>query len=130
VITTSGTLVTALLAVAALVSRSSDFELSTAAATLVSVATAMFLIAASAAIATNVPRSYEEVGEGELHSWVNADTWPDRDAERTAAARRVDLLLAARRANDIKARWLIVAMGSEVLAVLALTVAVAIVLQD
>src|SRR4051812_21208072 len=73
VVTTSATLVTALLAIAGLVGRRDDFVLSNHAAALATTATGLLLVAAIAAVITNVPRGYGEVGDDELRAWVTEE---------------------------------------------------------
>ncbi len=126
VITTSGTLVTLLLALATVV-LGKEAAWSTAAEAFLYAALACFVIAAGTAILTNAPMFYYTVRPEVLRNAVR-DKWQDpfSVAEQRVAATRANLLQTAKRLNDYKAYALIGAMGFEVLAVIFIAVSVGI----
>lgn len=132
VITTSGTLVTLLLAVSALVTRDADFVIPAAAAIAASAAIGSFVITAIVAIFALMPRSYGVVTAEDLRRLVSDDTWESASeyAAQDAARLRVEVTDAARRTNRVKARILGVALACQVIAVLCLATAAIVLLAE
>ena len=127
VITTSGTLASLLLAFAALVTASTDFALSPCARDFVVAATIAF--AAVAAVVTNIPLLYAGVNVDDMRTLVT-DKWGDGQvtAEQRIAATLVNLLASAKERNKVKGWVLFGAMAVEVVAVILLTIAAAVIL--
>lgn len=126
VITTSGTLVTLLLALGTVV-LGKEAALSTTAKVFLYAALACFVLAAGTAILTNAPMLYYTVRPEALQDAVR-DKWQDpfSVAEQRVAATRANLLQTAKRLNGYKVYALISAMGFEVLAVIFIAVSVGI----
>jgi hypothetical protein len=130
VITTSGTLVTLLFALAALSTRRSQtFALPHTARTWLSIALLLFFLSALGALVANAPLVYQAVQAESVRKRLRED--PPRSA--TAAAKdiaftRADALASAKKKNSIKGWALAIAMGLEALAVGCLAVAISIIL--
>jgi len=129
VITTSGTLASLLLALAALVSASDDFELTSSSRELVVAASLAFAAAALAALATNFPLLYASVRADQMSALMR-DKWGDDQAtaEQRVTATFIGLIATAKRLNRIKAWLLFAAMALEAVAVLLLAIAVGVIL--
>jgi hypothetical protein len=130
VITTSGTLVTLLFGLTAGLTAVSGFKLPGGAKLPLLLALIAFVVAAGFGIVTNMPLRYQEVTPQGLAKLVNARFWtaPPTVGELRVAAAQVALLSAARSANNLKVRLLIVAIAAELLAVAFLAWAVAAIL--
>jgi hypothetical protein len=126
VITVSGTLVTLLLGLAALVTKRTDFHLTGSARELVTGAVVAFTVAALLAIAAHAPQR-ERVGDaGELAATLPG-LWDEGAdfARKKLTATRLELLGATQRANDRRATALLGAMIAQAVAVALLAWAVA-----
>jgi hypothetical protein len=130
VITTAGTLATLLFALAALVTAEKKFLAPESARLLLAIATAFFVAAAVCGLLANLPWKYEEVTEAGLLRIVQPDVWhasADLASRRTAEA-HVRVIIAARRANILKAWWIRLALFSEIVAIALVASAVSVVL--
>lgn len=118
VITTSGTLVTLLFALAALsTKREATFVLPDAAQSwLVNGALPLFFLAAVAALVTNAPLVYQAADPDDIESLLGASGTAE-EAERDVAYARVAELRSAKQKNGVKGWVLVFAMFCEVLAV-------------
>ena len=131
VITTSGTLVSLLFGLAAVVTSRKGFSVPFSARVLLLLAVVAFIAAALGGLAANLPlREYLEPEPESLRELTELDSW---EAEVSIGARaialaRVDVLAAAREANDLKAVAVILAFAAEVVAIGLVAAAVGIVL--
>ena len=121
VIGSSGTLVTLLLALAALVTSSKTFELSVLTRVLLGVAVVLFVVAAAVAIYINWPRkTYEEANLANIKKLVDdPDAWSEDFASglNNTADASLSILKSARTVNTQKAGWLRWAMRAEIAAI-------------
>lgn len=126
VVTTSGTLVTLLFGLVAVVTKASDFEVTTGARWFIYVALGLFVAAAVCALATNFPQKYEEADPDELQRLITEDYWQTSQGvgSRRSSELRVKVLRSARAAHTTKACLLRWALGIEVVAAGALAIAV------
>lgn len=125
VITVSGTLVTVLLGVAALVTNRSDFRLTAHARDLVTSGVVAFVASAVLAIATYIPRPARATEPIALLSDIR-DRWantPDAARKKTTAT-RVEYLRVSQRSNNWKAAILLLAMLFQLAALVLLALAV------
>jgi hypothetical protein len=129
VITTSGTLATLLLGLAALATKaSSTFVVPSDARPWVTAALFGFFASALGALAVNVPLSYEAATVAEMRGRLRED--PPRTepaATKDIGFTRLTALKSAKSKNRFKAWALAVAIGCEALAVGCLAVAVSII---
>jgi hypothetical protein len=90
----------------------------------------LFVLAAIGGIISNWPLNYLQVQIEDLQRLVDARNWngPPSIASRRVAESQVALLARARRLNGLKGGALLVAMIIQVLAVVALAAAVALML--
>lgn len=123
VITTSGTLVTLLFGLVAVVTGADTFTLPGASHGWLIAAIAFFVAASLTAILISVPLPY---GQTDITAAMLAGWWGQQPAQAQAAVSgvRLQALAAARRMNAIKARILIAATLFELVAVVMLGVAV------
>jgi len=123
VITTSGTLVTLLFGLVAVVTGATTFTLPGASHGWLIAAIAFFVAASLIAILISIPLPY---GQTELTAAMLASRWqqPPEQAQAAVSGVRLQALAAARRMNAIKARILIAATVCELVAVVMLGVAV------
>jgi hypothetical protein len=121
VITVSGTLVTLLFALAALVTEQEGFTLPDAARDRMSLAVVAFVVAALLAIATNA-RQPARITDPAALTKLLPELWVrDVDyAKKTATATRLEQLAVTQAANDRKALALLGAITAQVVAVLLL----------
>jgi hypothetical protein len=132
VITTSGALVTLLFGLAALSTKNATtFDLPTAASTFLTVALVFFVLAASSAIITNLPRHYQGVTVDGLRAAVK-DRWDDSEAvaSRMVALTQLNVLASAKDVNGQKGMALIAGMVLEIIAVALVGVAMGIVVWN
>lgn len=127
VITTAGTLVTLLFALAALSTKDAPtFALPDAARTWLLVGLGLFFASALAALFTNAPLTYQVVPVEKVRKRLNRKTPPAADrAVKSIALTRLDALASAKTQNTIKGWALAVALGLEALAVGCVAIAVA-----
>ena len=123
VITTSGTLVTLLFGLVAVVTSHSSFTLPVAAHGWLVAAVLAFVVAAALAILVSFPLPY---GQTDLTVNLLRDWWGDSESVADAAVvqLRLDQLAAARRMNVLKVTVLCLASGAELVGLIMLTVAV------
>jgi uncharacterized membrane protein (DUF106 family) len=126
VITTSGTLVTLVFALVAVVIGGEHFRLPHEAHIPLYLAIGFFIAAILTAIFTNVPRKFQRVDPNELDTVVKTSRWADSssDAIRNVAATRLTELKSAQQRNQQTAKVLMVAMLCEVIAICSVGVAV------
>jgi hypothetical protein len=132
VITTSGTLVTLLFGLAALsTKKAATFALPGTSKVFLVIALCFFVIAIAAALATNIPWVYKNVTPPGLRVMLR-DHWPDSPsvARKKVAYTKVDVLDSARTVNGVKAWILFGAIASELVALVFVAIAVAIVISD
>ncbi|MGI8438639.1 MAG: hypothetical protein ACR2NV_00295 [Thermoleophilaceae bacterium] len=131
VITTSGVLVTLLFAFAGLsVQPGATLAFPGSARLWLLAALLAFVLAAAAALATNIPRRYEAVTPDEIERRLTGSPIRSESrAEKDVALTRVKALRDAKGKNTAKGRLLFAAIGLEVLAVGLVGVAVAIVIS-
>jgi hypothetical protein len=99
---------------------------------LLQVAAVVFVVSAVLGIGVNWPRSYEEALPTELQQIIeDDDAWqaPLAEGYQVVAETQNKILAAARRANRIKAGFLTAAMVAEVVAVLAVALALILVVR-
>jgi uncharacterized integral membrane protein len=128
VITTSGTLVTLLFALAALsTKRAQTFELPKGARDWLFLALILFFAAAVAALVTNAPMWYQSANTNEVKPLIEtADT--EEEALANVGLVRVAVVDSAEKWNNIKGYVLLGAMVLEVLAVGCVALAVNVIL--
>jgi hypothetical protein len=135
VISTSGVLVTLVAAVTALASQSKDFSVSKTAAAFALSALSLFVIACASGILANLPRGHEEVAVDDPGGLASLTEQPAFRAPKAAADRRIAevrlvQLRSLRAANARKAYALFAGLTSEVLALLCLTIAAAVIVVE
>ncbi len=130
VVTTSGALVTLLFGLGSLISGVDGFSLPDSGKWLLLGALAAFLLAAVAAIVANFPLRYREVSVRGLRKLIAPEWWGNVEpaASRRAAEARLNVLERARSTNAFKVNALLAAMIVEVLAVVLVAAAVAVIL--
>lgn len=130
VITTSGTLATLLFGLTAGLTAGANFRLPAGAKLPLVLALAAFVAAAAGGLATNVPLRYQQATPQGLAKLVDAAYWtaPPLIGQLRVAEAQVKLLTAARSANNLKVRILIAAVACELLAIIFLAWAVAVIL--
>jgi hypothetical protein len=132
VITTSGVLVSLLVALAAVVTNATVFTLPGASRKLFIGALILFVLAAVSGIISNSPLAYRGMRTEDLHRIVAVKNWygaPEIAAQRVAQS-RVAILERTRKLNHIKAYALFTALVFQVLAVMALAASVTIMLFE
>jgi hypothetical protein len=120
VVTSSGTLVALLFALAALVTKPETFRLTTESKTHLGWAVVAFAVAGVLGIFTNKPLKYEEPSTAWLRSLTSVTIWNQADAvtaTRRAAQSRVNAIASFRRKNVQKVRLLTTAITFEVVGV-------------
>ena len=130
IITTSGTLVTLLFALAAVVTKATNYKLPPSAAWVLIVAGVLFVLAAAFGMFANSPIPYNRVEPSSLTELVDVAEWPQdgAEADRQLTHARLEELTDARARNEFKA-WLVVfGLSAEVLALVLTLVAIAVVL--
>ena len=130
VITTSGALVTLLFGLGSLVSGVEGYTLPTVGRWFLLGALGAFLLAAAAGIVANFPLRYREVSVAGLRRLTAPEWWTNAEpaAARRAAEARLNVLERARSTNAFKVNALIAAMVIEVIAVVLVAAAVAVIL--
>jgi flagellar biosynthesis protein FlhB len=125
VITTSGTLVTLLFALAALSTKGQTFVLPDAARGWLLGSLPFFVLAALAAVITNIPVKYQIVTAEAIRERLKEK--PIRNADEAAkdiALTRVKALKSAKKINSIKGWVLVTGMALEVIAVGCVAIAI------
>jgi hypothetical protein len=130
VITTSGVLVALLFGLAAVLTGTSGYHLPNGARAPILIALVLFVIAAVAAIVTNLPLHYKGVTADALKKTVE-DGWEHSTAEaqREVSLTEIKVFRRAKERNRTKGRALIVAILAEIAAVISLAVAIAVILD-
>jgi hypothetical protein len=131
VITTSGTIVSLLFGLVAVLTGVEKYVLPDGAESWLYAALAAFVVACVAGIGANAPLKYEAVLPDSLRSALQG-RWGDTpdEAEKMVALTELKVLAKARRVNTIKAIILIVGVIAEVLAILFLALGVRIVILE
>lgn len=126
VITTSGTIVTLLFGLAALVTKSDAFVLGTWQKIFLGSALVFFFVAAITGILVNKPMTYEEAAPEGLRRLLEEPYWFGRVGigSRRATEMKIAMLARARRQNDFKGSVLIIALSAEVAGIFLVAVAV------
>jgi hypothetical protein len=130
VVTSSGTLVTLLFGLVALLTKGASYRLPTKTHGWLATSLTLFVIAAVLGVFTNLPLRYTNVDFDDPD--VLLDRWEDTpaDARLRISATRLDEFKRAQRLNRGKAWLLVCAMAAEVGATLPLAVAIAFVLTN
>lgn len=130
VVTTSAALVSLLFGLVAVVTGVEEFTLTSAARPPLAVAMALFVVAGALGLLTNAPRNYENADAKQLADMLEDRIWTESElrAKRRVAATQRKVFARAQKVNGEKARLLFVAMFVQVVAVLSLAVAVAIII--
>jgi hypothetical protein len=128
-VTAAGTLVTVLFALTAGLTAAPHFTLPAGARVPLLIALIAFVIAAVFGLTTNLPLRYREPTARGLARLIDARFWaaPAQIGERRVAEAQVALTAAMRSANNLKVRLLILAIAAELIAVICLSCAVAII---
>jgi len=131
VITTSGVLVTLMFGLGALATNANQFVLPTVATPWLVTSVLLFLVAAVMAILTNWPGGYQALDQRSLLRMTGLVSWSGAadDASRRVAQAHVQIVLAARITNTRKALLLSTSIAAEVIAVIALAIAIVLVLS-
>jgi hypothetical protein len=130
VITSSGALATLLFALAALVTKASDYELPTPARGALGLTLVAFVAASVLAILAARPDTYQEVTVGSLRAAAapQAMAAPAGEGDPAIAAVLVDIIERARTKNATKAKYLRAAVACQVVGAVLLALAVGTVL--
>ena len=115
VVSTAGTLVTLLFGLGALISGLKTFVLSGEARDNLFVALVLLVLAALAAIASNLPMLYKAVTPASMRTLLNSNwTDPEATAEKFTSETRIDVIERAQKVNSLKGYAVMLAMGIEV----------------
>jgi hypothetical protein len=130
VITTSGALISLLLGLIAAIKGTKSFTLPVSAHAPFLIGGVLFGIAAAFGIVANVPFFYKSVNPTSLES-ATADLWHDtpEEAELMVASSQIGIYASARRANSLKAIFVLTGLTAEVSALIPIVIAVVDVLQ-
>ncbi|MDX3192105.1 hypothetical protein PV458_27155 [Streptomyces sp. MN03-5084-2B] len=123
-ITTSGALVTLLVGVAAVVKTAATLRFPPSVSITVGTALLLFAVAAGCGVAVGWNRHYA-VAKATTLTRMLTDHWTDDevDARNHVATLLVETLGTLRRANELKARWVLVGLVVQVVALIALCAA-------
>lgn len=129
-VTAAGTLVTLLFAFTAGLTAAPHFNLPAGADVPLLLALVGFVVAALFGLTTNLPLRYQEPTARGLAKLIDARFWgaSTQIGERRVAEAQVALMVAMRAANNLKVRFLILAITAELIAVICLFCAVVIIL--
>jgi hypothetical protein len=129
VVTSSGTFVSLLFALVAVLTGAEDFELPSDAQPWLLAAATAFVLAGIGGILTNMPGRYRSPDAATLNQ-VIAERWSDspEEAENEVSAARVEVFARAQEVNSSKGRILVAAVAIEVLAVVFLAIAIEVIL--
>jgi len=129
-VTAAGTLVTLLFALTAGLTAAPGFKLPAGADVPLLLAVIAFVIAAVFGLTTNLPLRYQEPTVRGLMKLVDARFWlaPAEIGELRVAGAQVALIAAMRSANNLKVRLLILAIATELIAIVFLFCAVTVIL--
>ena len=131
VVSTAGTLVTLLFGVGALISGLKTFALSGEARDNLFVALVFLVLAALAAIASNLPMFYKAVTPASMRTLLNSNwTDPEATAEKFTSETRIDVIERAQTVNSLKGYAVMLAMGIEVVGVFFVAKAVGLILSS
>jgi hypothetical protein len=140
IITTSGALATLLFGVATFVqgfaalphASAPPFDIEAPDQSFLVAALVLFVGAAVLGLLSNFPMGYRSISEKELVRQASASAWTKYDSTRDAREltnQKVDILFYARQANDRKALYLLVGFAFEVMAVVCVAAAVALIVE-
>jgi hypothetical protein len=129
VVTSSGTFVSLLFALVAVLTGAEDFELPGDAQPWLLAAAAAFVVAGIGGILTNAPGRYRSAQAASLEELID-EGWSDapEDAEGEVAAANVEVFKRAKVVNELKGRILVAAIAIELLAVVFLAIAIEVIL--
>lgn len=132
VITSSGTLVTLLLALAALVTKTTKFVPTPVTLALLGLAAILFTAASCLAVYCNAPGGYYEIVPASLKALAAPHAWTadGSEARRELALAQLDILQDWRGMNEAKARILGFATLTEVTGLLVTAAAVIVILAE
>lgn len=128
VLTTSGTLVTIIFALGALVTSVDGFEPTTMTVWMLAAALAAFVVAAFCGLLANRLRKYEVTQPAQLHEWRDRDgAWNDTadKARRVLAKANILTIASLRQGNNSKAQLVEAALWAQLAAVVLLSLAIA-----
>ena len=130
VITASGTLASLLFALAASLTAIPKSGVPASARLPLLLTLVAFVVAALLGLATNIPLRYREPTTQALAKLVDAKYWagPQQTGELRVAEAQVSVIAAARSANNLRVRLLLAAISAEILAIVFLSWAVAVIL--
>ena len=131
-VTAAGTLVTFLFALTAGLTAAPGFKLPAGADMPLLLALIAFVVTALFGLTTNMPLRYREPTARGLAKLVDARFWvaPAEVGELRVAGAQVALIAAMRSANNLKVRLLILAIAAELLAIIFLFWAIAVILYQ
>lgn len=131
IVTTSGTLVTLLFALSAVVGAQVDAALPRSGTIALRIAVIAFLAAACLGLSTNLPMKYAKPRTSGLLKLVNGREWlaSATVGARAVARAKIAMLRTARRSNALKTRLTLYGIAAEILAVGAVAFAVWFMLQ-
>jgi hypothetical protein len=123
VINTASALATLLFALTTVVTRAAKFRMPGSALIPLVLALVFFVCASICGLLTNVPLRYREPAAAGLAKLVDPSYWsgPRETGELRVAEANVKTLASARSANGLKVMLLLLAVGFEILAVMALS---------
>lgn len=126
VISTSAALVTLLLALGALVSKTDTFDLAPDATVFLIASCVLFVVATVLGLSTNWPLSYKQLAIDDLDRLLDDKFWGQSsgEARRHVAEGRFGVLERARKLNGLKGNLLLAGMAVEVAATVALACSV------
>lgn len=131
IMTSSGTLVTLLLALSAVVTQAKDYRPSGSVLTLLAISAIVFVMAAALSTYNNSPARYLEIDASSLRTLTAAGTWDaaGSEARRQIAAARLEILRNWQEVNQSRARILTFAMFLEIAGILVAATAVVLILS-
>jgi len=126
VVTTSGTFIGAVFAIGAFV-LGKDYKVSQFGLVVIWITLSLFVIASIAAVAASLPLGYGVADTASL-SAMAGDHWTDAEdeAKRELATSNIKTITALREANRKKARAIVIALGAQIGAMLALAAGVSV----
>lgn len=116
VLTTSGTLVTLVFAIGAVVTGATGFSPPAETVVIVTIGLVAFVAAALFGLLANRLKKYDVVTTGQLWSWRNnAAAWAasDQDARRAITKGNIVTIDTLRAGNDTKAKWIEAALWAQ-----------------
>jgi|SRR5215207_7654715 len=132
VITTSGVLVSLLFGLAAILTGAENYQLPGHAKSWLLAAMISFVVAALAAIVTSAPLFYSGPKIRDLEEAIKGPVWQESpaDAEKRIAATEIKVLATARSRNTFKGYALLLAILTQVCALVFLAIAISVILDN